>query len=65
MSLELSNEAKIMLTKFAKMSQAIERVRKLHQLVKCDDCSHCPDACKECFTDYPCPTIIALDGEQK
>lgn len=62
MSLELSNEAKIMLTKFAEMSQAIERVRELHKPV---DLGSGYIECSECMaSEHPCRTIRALDGEQ-
>jgi len=57
------------------MAKAIERVRELHKEVDAND-SVCgdPDCCGEyienwtmcadCLSDYPCPTIQALDGEQ-
>jgi hypothetical protein len=42
------------------MSEAIQRVRELHQdnvLLDLPKCIHCDEP-------YPCPTIKALDGEQ-
>ena len=48
------------------MSEAIQRVRELHKpfemkipygiVIRCKGC--------ECYEDYPCPTLKALDGEQ-
>jgi hypothetical protein len=55
-------------------TEAIQRVRELHKLVTENNaaCGN-PDCCGEyeewemcadCWSDYPCPTIKALDGEQ-
>jgi hypothetical protein len=56
--------------------EAIQRVRELHKEVDAND-SVCGDPeccgeyiedwtmCQECYCDYPCPTIKALDGEQE
>jgi hypothetical protein len=57
-----------------RLKASIERVRELHKEVDAND-SVCgdPDCCGEyienwtmcadCSSDYPCPTIQALDGE--
>lgn len=49
---------------------AIQRVRDLHKPVQgpydnvvCEECSHM-DINVDFHTEYPCPTIKALDGEQ-
>ena len=56
-------------------TEAIERVRELHKEIDAND-SVCGDpdccgeyiegwtVCQECYCDYPCKTIKALDGEQ-
>jgi len=58
-------------------NKAIQRVRKLHSPTtvhdnSCGDPECCGSGaggewieCEECFEDYPCPTIKALDGEQE
>jgi hypothetical protein len=55
--------------------EAVKRVRELHKKVDAND-SVCGDPdccgeyiedwtmCQDCYSDYPCPTIKALDGEQ-
>jgi hypothetical protein len=55
--------------------EAVKRVRELHKEVDAND-SVCGDpdccgeyiedwtVCQECYCDYPCKTIKALDGEQ-
>ena len=47
-------------------NQAIERVRNLHYKYDagCSCCDSAQYECAHCLTDYPCPTIKALDGEQ-
>jgi len=54
--------------------ETIERVRELHKKIDAND-SVCGDpeccgeyiegwtVCQECYCDYPCKTIKALDGE--
>jgi hypothetical protein len=54
-------------------TEAIQRVRELHEEIDSSDCNDpdcCPmqdprKFCSECGIVYPCPTIQALDGEQK
>jgi hypothetical protein len=60
---------------FDEINNAIKRVRELHKEVDAND-SVCGDPdccgeyiedwtmCQDCYSDYPCPTIKALDGEQ-
>jgi len=55
--------------------EAIQRVRELHKEIDAND-SVCGDPdccgayeegwtmCQDCYSDYPCDTIKALDGEQ-
>jgi len=55
--------------------ESVQRIRELHKEVDAND-SVCGDPdccgeyiedwtmCQECYEDYPCKTIKALDGEQ-
>jgi hypothetical protein len=56
-------------------AESIERVRELHKEIDgnssvCGDPDCCGEyiegwtMCQDCYSDYPCPTIKALDGEQ-
>jgi hypothetical protein len=58
---------------FDEINNAIKRVRELHKLViednaACGDIDCCGEyeeyeLCADCYCEYPCPTIKALDGE--
>jgi len=47
-----------------KMNEAIIRVREMHYKYNagCSCCDSVQYECAHCLTDYPCPTIKALDG---
>jgi hypothetical protein len=49
-----------------RLQEAIQRVRELHKPTDCDCPVHSTDEiwCKNCYQDFPCLTIKALDGEQ-
>jgi hypothetical protein len=49
------------------LSKAIERVKAVHKEVLCE-CASCKDndlemICWMCHDDYPCMTIMAINGE--
>jgi len=58
-----------------RLKASIQRVRELHKEVDAND-SVCGDPdcygeyiedwtmCQDCYSDYPCPTIKALDGDE-
>lgn len=69
--LEYASEAEMLAHHF-KMAAAIERIRDLHtrnqsDAYECGDgcCwSQAVDECAECRQEWPCDTILVLDGEQ-
>ena len=40
---------------------AAQRVRELHK-INPHACEHCGPFCEECGHEYPCATILTLDG---
>lgn len=50
------------------MADKVKRIRELHKPDEeySNECHHCTELLRRTgYVEYPCPTIQALDGEQK